>query len=162
MHAPRCIAAPVTLAADSRQIVSTAAALAEALDAELVLVGIAPPGPPARPAAQVEDGNWLATDSEQRLLDLLVRERLDELSEELPAGIPVRAILTWGPPGPALIEAAHDQRAELIVVAMRRESALGHALHDHNDRHVLHHSDVPVLVVPTSPRRGTLSARGRS
>jgi nucleotide-binding universal stress UspA family protein len=153
MRAPRCIAAPVTLAPDSQQVVSTAATLAEALGAELILVGIAPPGPPVRAAAQVEDGNWLVTDSEQRLLDLLVQERLDELSGALPAGVPVRTILTWGPPGPALIEAARDERAELIVVAMRREPALGHALHDHNDRHVLHHSDVPVLVVPTSPRR---------
>jgi nucleotide-binding universal stress UspA family protein len=153
MHAPRCIAVAVTLGPDSRQIVSTATALADVLGAELVLVGIAPLAVPARAAAQVENGNWLGADNEQRLLDLLVRERLDELSGELPAGLRVRTVLSWGPTGPALVEAARDEHAELIVVAMRRGSAAGHALHDHDDRHVLHHSDVPVLVVPSSPPR---------
>jgi nucleotide-binding universal stress UspA family protein len=152
--APRRIAVPVTLAADSAAVVATATALARALDAELLLVGIAPPAPPARPASQVEDGNWLTADSEQHLIDLLVRERLDELGGDPPPGVRVRSILTWGPPGPALVEAARDERAELIVVGMRRrDSSLAHALNDHADRHVLHHSDVPVLVVPTSPRR---------
>jgi nucleotide-binding universal stress UspA family protein len=150
---PRCIAAPVTLAPDSAHVVSTATALADALDAELVLVGIVPLAEPASAAAQVENGNWLGADNQQRIVDLLVRERLDELSGDLPAGLRVRTVLTWGPPGPALVEAAHEEHAELIVVAMRRESALAHALHDHDDRHVLHHSDVPVLVVPTSPPR---------
>jgi nucleotide-binding universal stress UspA family protein len=153
MTAPRRIAVPVTLAANSDGVVATATALAAALDAELLLVGIAPPSPP-RPASRVADGNWLATDSEQHLLDLLVRERLDELGGDAPPAVRVRSILTWGPPGPALIEAARDERAELIVVGMRRrESSLGHALNDHADRHVLYHSDVPVLVVPASPRR---------
>jgi nucleotide-binding universal stress UspA family protein len=150
---PRCIAAPVTLGPDSAQVVSTAAALADALGAELVLAGIAPLAVPARAAAQVENGNWLDAGNQQRFLDLLVRERLDELSSELPVGLRVRTVLTWGPPGHALVQAAHEESAELIVVAMRRESALGHAIHDHDDRHVVHHSDVPVLVVPTSPAR---------
>lgn len=81
----RRIAAAGTLAADSQHIVSAATALAEALDAEVVLVGIASSESPLSPAARVEDGNWLAADSEQRLLDLLVRERLDELSGGPPA-----------------------------------------------------------------------------
>jgi nucleotide-binding universal stress UspA family protein len=153
MRAPRCIVVPVTLAADSPQIVSAAAALAEELDAELVLVGIAPPAPPVRSAAGVDDGAWLAADNQQRFLDLLVRERLDELSGDLPAGVRVRTILSWGPAGPAIVETARDEQAELIVVPMRRETALGHALHDHVDRHVLHHSEVPVLVVPTTRPR---------
>jgi nucleotide-binding universal stress UspA family protein len=33
---------------------------------------------------------------------------------------------------------------------MRRERELGHLIHDHADRYVLLHSDVPVLVVPTN------------
>jgi nucleotide-binding universal stress UspA family protein len=153
MGIPRCLVAPVTLARDSPQIVAAAAALADALGAELVLVGISPLAAPVRAAAQAEDASWLAADNQQRILDLLVRERLDELSGDLPAGLRVRTILTWGPAGPALIEAARAEDAELIVVAMERGSLLGHALHDHDDRHVLHHSDVPVLVVPTSPPR---------
>jgi nucleotide-binding universal stress UspA family protein len=150
---PRRIVVPVTLATDSSQTVSVAGALAAPLDAELVLVGVAPPAPTVRPAAQVEDGAWLATDTQQHFLDQLIRERLEELTGALPQEAQVRSILTWGPPGPAIIEAAREERAELIVVGMRRAWALGHGLHDHVDRHVLHHSDVPVLVVPTTGPR---------
>jgi nucleotide-binding universal stress UspA family protein len=149
VRAPRSIIVPVTLAPESPQLVSVAAALAERLDAELVIVGIAPLAAPVGAVAQAEEITPLAPNDEQWLLDLLVRERLDELSSELPAGVRSRTILTWGPFGVALLAAARDEQAELIVVPMRRESRLGHALHDHDDRHVLHHSDVPVLVVPT-------------
>lgn len=155
-RAPRTIVAPVTLSPDSTEIVSVAAALAEALGAELVLVGIAPLAPPVRAAAQAENLTQLAPDDEQRLLDQLVSERLDELGGGLPAGVRARTILTYGPLGAALVATARDEQAELIVVEMRRESALGHALHDHADRHVLHHSDVPVLVVPTQRPRARL------
>jgi hypothetical protein len=42
---------------------------------------------------------------------------------------------------------------------MRRESQVAHLFHDHADRYVLHHSDVPVLVVPTS--RGAVALEPR-
>jgi nucleotide-binding universal stress UspA family protein len=51
--------------------------------------------------------------------------------------------------GSALVAAAREQDADLIVVPIHRESELAHIVHDHADRYVLHHSDVPVLVVPT-------------
>lgn len=146
---PRSIVVPITLAADSAQLLEVAAPLAGALGAELTLVGIAPVVPAAPAVAQAGESVGLAPHAEQRLLDLLVQERLDDLSGRLPAAARARTVLTWGPPGPALIAVAREQQAELIVVPMRRDSVLGHALHDHADRHVLHHSDVPVLVVPT-------------
>jgi nucleotide-binding universal stress UspA family protein len=49
------------------------------------------------------------------------------------------------------LEAAREHDADLVVVPMRaRAHELGHVLHDHADRYVLHHCDVPVLVVPTT------------
>jgi nucleotide-binding universal stress UspA family protein len=38
----------------------------------------------------------------------------------------------------------------IVVMPMRvRDHELEHVLHDRADRYVLHHCDVPVLVVPT-------------
>ncbi len=147
MWPPRSIIVPVALGAEFDGLASTAGALAGALGAELILAGIAPLAPPA-PAAQAGDLTPPPLRNDQPFIDELVRERLDELSGRMPERVLVRTVLTWGSVPVALIAAAREEHAELIVVAMRRAGALGHALHDHADRHVLYHSDVPVLVVP--------------
>jgi nucleotide-binding universal stress UspA family protein len=147
--APERIIVPVTLSPDGDAVVGFAASLAAALGAELVLAGVAPLAPPAGSFPGTPDVVVLSNAvEEQRLLDRLVRERLDELADGLPAGIAARSVLTWGPVGEALVAAAREQHADLVVVSMRHESALEHLIHDHADRYVLHHSDVPVLVVP--------------
>jgi nucleotide-binding universal stress UspA family protein len=141
-HAPRSIVVPVTLAEDCFEAVAVAAPLAAALRAELVLVGIAPLASPA----PTLDSGWR---SEQKLVDRIVAARLQELADALPPSVRARTRVTWGPVGAALVAAARDERADLVVVPIRREGELAHLVHDHADRYVLHHSDVPVLVVPT-------------
>jgi nucleotide-binding universal stress UspA family protein len=153
---PRSIIVPVGLAAHSERLVSVAAGLAAGLGAELILAGIAPLAPARGAAAQARDLTPLPSNDEQRLMDLLVGERLEELSDGLPDGVRFRVLLTWGSLPVALVAAARDEHAELIVVGMRRGRAIGHALHDHADRHVLHHSEVPVLVVPIESPRARL------
>jgi nucleotide-binding universal stress UspA family protein len=74
----------------------------------------------------------------------------------VPDGLHCRTMLTWGPVGPTLVEAAREQNADLVVVPIRRESELAHLVHDHADRYVLHHSDVPVIVVPTNGRAASV------
>jgi nucleotide-binding universal stress UspA family protein len=160
MWPPRSIVVPVTLAADSNQLVSVAAPLAAGFAAELVLVGIAPLAPTRGAVADSGDIPPLADEDEQRFIDLLVQERLDELRAGLPAGVDARTILTWGSVPVALIATARDEHAELIVVAMRRASGIGHVLHDHADRHVLQHSGVPVLVVPIGSLRAAKRGPG--
>jgi nucleotide-binding universal stress UspA family protein len=156
--APRRILVAVTLDGESDEAVAVAAAIASPLGAEIVLAGIAPPAPPAIPSGELTD---LATPSQQverqQLVDRLVGERLEEVAARLPAGLDSRTLLSWGSTGEALVEVAHDQRADLVVVPMRRGNELQHLVHDHADRHLLPHCcDVPVLVVPTprQPARG--------
>jgi nucleotide-binding universal stress UspA family protein len=149
-HAPRSILVPVMLADDCVDAVAVAAALAAALGAELVVVGIAPlasPAPPLDPARRSETPAQPA--GEQKLVDRIVAERLQELAGALPPSVRARTRVTWGPVGAALVAAARDERADLVVVPIRREGEFAHLIHDHADRYVLHHSDVPVLVVPT-------------
>jgi nucleotide-binding universal stress UspA family protein len=152
-QAPRSILVPVTLAEDCVEAVAVAAALAAPLGAELVLVGIAPlasPAPTLDLGWRSETPAQLA--GEQKLVDRIVAERLQELADALPPSVRARTRVTWGPVGAALVAAAADERADLVVVPIRREGELAHLIHDHADRYVLHHSDVPVLVVPTDGR----------
>jgi nucleotide-binding universal stress UspA family protein len=73
-------------------------------------------------------------------------------------GVPTRILVAVTVPAGseeavvAAVAAAREQQADLVVVPMRQEGELRHLMHDHADRHVLHHSDVPVLVVPTHGR----------
>jgi nucleotide-binding universal stress UspA family protein len=46
------------------------------------------------------------------------------------------------------VSAVREEDADLIVLPMLRGHELSHLLRDGADRHVLHHSPVPVLVVP--------------
>ena len=96
--------------------VAAAGVLATALGAELILAGIAPAADPA-----AEDEAIAA--------------------ERLPAGVARTTTLRWGETGPAIVEAARQERVDLVVVSLR-----GCA-----DNYLLHHSDVPVLVVPAPP-----------
>jgi nucleotide-binding universal stress UspA family protein len=139
MSVARRIAVPVTLSDRSRRAFDVAAELAAALHAELLLVGISP----------------VSEDAEQQeLADRLVIERVDELAALAPEGAFVRQTLDWGSAGEALLEAARDEKADLLVVPMERGGEVHHLVHDTADRHVLHRSDVPVLVVPSGEPEG--------
>jgi nucleotide-binding universal stress UspA family protein len=145
------VIAPVTFAHDSLEAAAVAADLAAALGAELVLTGIAPVAPLEPSYGTLTELDSLQRQAEQqRLLDQIMSERLEELAEAMGGGVRCRTLRTWGPVGPALVEAARQEQADLVVVPIRRESELAHLLHDRADRYVLHHSDVPVIVVPTN------------
>jgi nucleotide-binding universal stress UspA family protein len=149
MTPPRRILVPIELGDHSAATRELAASLAGAVNAELILLGIA-----AEPATPVGVGplGMTAPDTELfdegRMIDRLVQERLDEALDALPSGVHARGVLTLGPVGPAVVDAVQEQGADLVVLAMRHENALEHLLGDHIPRHVLEHSGVPVLVVP--------------
>ena len=115
-------------------------------DESLVLLGIAPVADTALTDLDGEPPDPISVD--QQVLDGLAEERLDEAAHTVPRSVRSRTVLTWGSAGPAIADATRDEGADLVVVPMRQESELGHLLHDHADRHVLHHSPVPVVVVP--------------
>jgi nucleotide-binding universal stress UspA family protein len=50
-------------------------------------------------------------------------------------------MLRWGATGPAIVDAARQEQVDLVVVSTRGSA----------DHYVLHHSEVPVLVVPVEP-----------
>jgi nucleotide-binding universal stress UspA family protein len=110
--------------------------------------------PPETAGFPGEPGTLSQQLGQQRLVDSIVAERLEEFAGALPPRLASRTLVTHGSVGPALAAVARDEHADLIVVPMRREPMLAHLLHDHADQYVLHHCEVPVLVVPTSGRVG--------
>jgi nucleotide-binding universal stress UspA family protein len=138
---------------DGGLAVATAAAYAAAFGAELILTGLAPIAEPAVTDAYMALSAPSAPPiAEQQMLDRIARERLDEAAAAVPEGVPTRTVLDWGRTGVVLAETAELEGAGLIVVPMHREGALAHLLHDGDDRYVLHHATVPVLVVPVPAR----------
>jgi nucleotide-binding universal stress UspA family protein len=131
----------------SSTAVDRAAALATALDAELLLLGIMSVfGAHPTPSALAMGAGELATQRDS--IEAQTVERLCEARDRIDPGVRSRTVVGWSPTGPAIVNAVREEDADLIVLPMRRGDELTHLLHDGADRHVLHHSPVPVLVVP--------------
>jgi nucleotide-binding universal stress UspA family protein len=137
---------------DDGAVARYAGELAHSLGAVLILLGVAAIMPvPTGPLPLFEPLDLEGQREEQELVDRMAREQLEELASTLAPGLATESVLNWGSPGPATVDAAREHHADLVVVPMQvRDHGLGHVLHDQEDRHVLHHCHVPVLVVPTT------------
>lgn len=146
---PRRILVPVDDEPRGCPALARAEALAGALGAELLLLGVnalpltADTAPPSAVLTSADP------DAEQDAMERMTRERVGEAQDQVASGVRSRAVFGWGPAGAAIVDVAREERADLIVVPMARGGALSHLLHDGADRHVLRESGVPVLVVPT-------------
>jgi nucleotide-binding universal stress UspA family protein len=88
--------------------------------------------------------------------DRLTLRRLARTQAGAAAGVRSHRCLGWGPAGPAIVAAAQEEGADLVVVSREPGHSLAHPLRDATDRHVVQHSPVPVMVVPAPP--GTTGA----
>jgi nucleotide-binding universal stress UspA family protein len=157
---PRHLLVGVELhAAGAAAAVAAAGALAQALAAEVILAGIAPlEQPPLVTEPTPAFPRVLELGPMQAEIDRLTMAHVEAVAEALPRAVPRRSVLCWGPAGPAIVEAAQREGADLVVVPMRRAGAIGHVLNDGADRHVLHHCGVPVVVVPVDDAPGSQAA----
>ena len=62
--------------------------------------------------------------------------------------IPKKSVVGTGKPGEAIIEAAHSEGANLIVMGSRGLNSLRRTFVGSVSDYVLHHSDIPVTIVP--------------
>jgi nucleotide-binding universal stress UspA family protein len=146
----RHVIVPVDPSGDASAATARAAHLAEQLHAELILLGVSPWAIEPNSIAPVLAGSPRDPAVAQERLDRLTQKHLDQASAGLPAGVTCRTVIGWGSLGPAIVDAAQANGADLIVLPMRTGGGLSHLLHDGADRHVLHNSPVPVLVVPAA------------
>jgi nucleotide-binding universal stress UspA family protein len=66
------------------------------------------------------------------------------------ADVPLETLLVTGPVGPAILDAAHNWPADLVIVGKSARSASGEPYVGSQTRHILEFADQPVLVVPAS------------
>ena len=86
-----------------------------------------------------------------------VRPLLDAAAQRVrEAGVESEVLMVWDVPSNALPRIALSRHAHVIVVGSHGEGPLGAALRHSTCYELLHHSDVPVLVVPHRRRRAAL------
>lgn len=69
-------------------------------------------------------------------------------AELLKAGVAATTLVAEGRPVEALLDAAKSHKAEMIIVGSHGQGAMSAAFMGSTALKLLHHSDVPVLVVP--------------
>jgi len=99
--------------------VAAAGVLADALGAEVIVAGIGP-------------------EDRQATIDARTHQQVTRTADCLPPRVVRRTVLRWGATGPAIVEAARQEQVDLVVVST----------HSGADHYVVHHTEVPVLVVP--------------
>jgi len=145
---PQRILVPVESGPASDAAVAHAAALAAALDGELLLLGVVPL-PALGPLTLPPEPDGMADHEDPE--DRLTLRRLGRTQARLASGVRSRRCLRWAPAGPAIVSAARQEDANLVVVPREPAHSLAHPLREATERHVVQHSSVPVLVVPAPP-----------
>lgn len=120
---------------------------AAGLDAEVVVVHAFSLAAFALPSYEVPSMAEVASQTREELARLLATEWTAPV-----AGIPHRTELVEGPAARALIDVADQEGAELIVVGSRGRGGFAELVLGSVSHQLLHHSRVPVLVVPPPDR----------
>ena len=128
------------LSAASGAATQEALRLASALQAELLVVSV------IDPATDVGPG-WRLSRSDQR------REARTAAAQHLVAtgrrrGVRTSFLVWEGEAGPAIVEAAASEGADLIIVGSHRRGPVGRILLGSVSEHVVRNARCPVLVVP--------------
>jgi nucleotide-binding universal stress UspA family protein len=85
----------------------------------------------------------------ERRVETEVRPMLDGAAEKLrAAGVAAEVVLMWDDPSRALESVARERGSHVIVVGSHGEGPIAGALGRRTPFELLHHSDVPVMVVP--------------
>jgi nucleotide-binding universal stress UspA family protein len=126
------------LSSASEKAAEEALQLARALRAELLVVSVIDPTTRA-PGPHVARMDRRRAAREVAAQALVVRGRR--------AGVAVEFLVWEGEPGPAIIEAAEAERADLLVVGTRGRSRVERMVLGSVSDHVVRHAPCPVLIV---------------
>jgi nucleotide-binding universal stress UspA family protein len=78
---------------------------------------------------------------------------LDAASAQIPASVPSETVVASGPPAQMVLEQVRNGQHDLVVMGSRGRTGLGAMLLGSVSHNVVHHSHVPVLIVPA--RKGS-------
>jgi universal stress protein A len=146
----RKVLCPVDLSPEAGSAASEAASLAQALGAELVLLHVM-----AETALAFGDPLMAPGEVSQFTVPVLAEEyytemekRLKRLGSELAAaGVPVSTMLLRGSPHEAIVSAADDAHADLIVMGTHGRTGLSHLLLGSVTERVVRTAKVPVMTL---------------
>jgi nucleotide-binding universal stress UspA family protein len=113
--------------------------LARELGAHLLIVSVIDPMARGIPGKPVERMDQRRAARESAAQALVVRGR--------EAGVPVSFLVWEGEPGPAIVEAAHAEAADLVVVGSHGRGRVGRFVLGSVSDHVIRNAVAPVLVV---------------
>ena len=134
----------------SKTVLDQAEAIATACSASVLVVHVAAPDPDF---VGYEPGPQYVRDYRARELKSEHAE-LQRMTEELRSrGLDSRALLVEGLTAETVISVAKDENADLIVVGSHGRSALTRVFLGSVSTELVHHSPIPLLVVPM-PGRG--------
>lgn len=113
--------------------------------------------PPSLPAFSFKEGmqfpagDWSSKMQEQIHKSNKLMEHFEILCEE--KKIAKKTILKSGKPGEAICEAAKEQHANIIVMGSRGLNTVRRTFMGSVSDYVLHHVDVPVIIVPPGAQK---------
>jgi nucleotide-binding universal stress UspA family protein len=113
--------------------------LARDLRAELLVVSVIDPESALSSGAAVARMDQRRAAREVAAQSIVVRGRL--------SGVQVRFLVWEGEPGPAIVEAAGSEAADLIVVGSHGRTRVGRMVLGSVSDHVVRHAPCPVLIV---------------
>lgn len=127
------------LSAASEGATRQAVELARDLGASLLIVSVIDPDLRGTPGGRLERMDQRRAAREQAAQAVVVRGRQ--------AGIAVNFLIWEGEPGPAIVEAAAAEEADLIVVGSHGRGRVGRFVLGSVSDHVIRNATAPVLVV---------------
>ena len=113
--------------------------LAADLRAELLVVSVIDPDPSLASGATLARMDQRRAVREVAAQSLVVRGRI--------SGVQVRFLVWEGEPGPAIVEAAGSEAADLVVVGSHGRGRVGRMVLGSVSDHVVRHAPCPVLIV---------------
>ncbi len=125
-----------------------AIAMAQAANARLTVLSSVPD------VAATAYAAWLGGNPAEleREMTAEVRRVLEQAIERVPDDLPVTKVLAHGDAGAALVEQVEERGCDLVVVGTRGRGAVRSLLLGSVTEHLVHHSPVPVVVVPPPQR----------
>jgi nucleotide-binding universal stress UspA family protein len=132
----------------SRSALKQAYELAEAEDADVTVVTVAPTVAPLAALAPV------SVEGLRDELDQWARTKLDEAKDAAPADLTVRTVERTGHVGDEIVAEIESGDYDLIVLGSRGHGRLTTEILGSVNNHVHYHSDVPTLTIDTPQAAG--------
>jgi nucleotide-binding universal stress UspA family protein len=128
----------------SRSALARAYELAQAEDADVTVVTVAPTVAPLAAIAPV------SVDGLRAELDQWAKAKLDEAKDAAPAGLAVRTVERNGHVGDEIVSEIESGDYDLIVLGSRGHGRLTTEILGSVNNHVHYHSNVPTLTIDTA------------